>query len=465
MALAFIHSLQSATAEVAIAKAPAPTEPLIAEVYDPGFPESDCSYHGVYCASDGKVLFTLSAHSIAVWNRVYQFDPASKKVKLFWTPESATPEKGHVAQGKVHSPLAEYQGDVLLCTHSGHYRADHTLPGSDVEVKPYKGGYVFAVGRQAGKGRVVAAPLHSRPIEVPRPKDLVPMGGEALISSIMDTSRGLFYALSWPSAILVKVEVNTGKVSEYGKRQDGGEAVPRRLPPEGKGEINPRYQQICRTLCMDDEGNVYGSAGDGTIWKYDGRLDKVVTMQSRMQDATRGKMPTAAPWLQLWRTIVWDQAEKVFYGVHWGTSWLFRFDPKADKIEPVMHWAPAKGQVKDYAQLGLAMGPNRVLYGLVHAPRLKKHVQRSVHLITLDLKIRQFRDHGNILAEDGMTLMFAESCAVAPNGDVYTAGWMEIPPERHEEVRQKRLDGGVPEVKYLFVMSLVRIPADRIQLK
>jgi len=461
---------RSTAAEMSITKAPRPAEPLLAEVCDPGFPEADCSYHGVYCAPDGKVYFTHSAHSIAVWARLYQYDPKAKAVRPLWTPQSTTPEKGHVAQGKVHSPLAEYKGDLFLCTHTGHYRPDHKLPGSDIEAKPYGGGYVYAVNRETGKGRVVAAPLHKRPLEVPMTKGIVPLGGEALISSVMDTERGLFYALSWPSAILVKVDVSTGKVTEYGKMQDGGEAVARYLPakPEEPGkqkrEPNPRFQRICRTLAMDDEGNVYGSSGDGKIWKYDLKRDEVVIMKSRMQDATRGSMPRAAPYLHLWRTIVWDRKAKVFYGVHWGTSWLFRFDPKADKIEPIMHWAPAKGQVKDYAQIGLAISSDQVLYGFVHAPRLKPKVQRSVHLITLDLKSLRFKDHGNVLSEDGMTLMFAETCAVAPNGDVYTAGWMEIPPERHEEVTQKRRDGGVPEVKYMFVMSLVRIPSERVTL-
>ncbi|MFQ5810229.1 MAG: hypothetical protein ACE5JM_11475, partial [Armatimonadota bacterium] len=44
-------AMLSAAADVT--KAPAPTEPLIAEVYDPGHAQADCSYHGVHCAGDG----------------------------------------------------------------------------------------------------------------------------------------------------------------------------------------------------------------------------------------------------------------------------------------------------------------------------------------------------------------------------------------------------------------------------
>ena len=164
----------------------------------------------------------------------------------------------------------------------------------------------------------------------------------------------------------------------------------------------------------------------------------------------------------MWRTIVWDGTEKVFYGVHWASSWLFRFDPAADTIAPVMRWGPIGKTVMDDAQLGLAMGPGRVLYGFVHSPAVKANVQRSVHLITLDLERRRFEDHGRVVGPAGRVLMFAESCAVAANGDVYTVGWMEIAPRRAAEVRRKRLDGGVPEVTYDFVMSLVRIPAANI---
>jgi hypothetical protein len=162
---------------------------------------------------------------------------------------------------------------------------------------------------------------------------------------------------------------------------------------------------------------------------------------------------------------VTPEKERAFYGVHWATSWLFRFDPKKDTIEPIAHWAPASRPVTDYAQLGLAMGPDHTLYGLVHAPARKKGVQRSVHLVTLDPDTMRFKDHGHVIDANGLALMFAESCAVAPNGDVYTVGWMEIPPQRAAEVKKKRREGGVPEVRYSFVMALARIPAERVSLR
>ncbi|MFQ5810274.1 MAG: hypothetical protein ACE5JM_11700 [Armatimonadota bacterium] len=458
-------AMLSAAADVT--KASAPTEPLIAEVYDPGHPQADCSYHGVHCAGDGRVYFTLSAHSIAVWARVYEFDPKAEKLSLLWSADHTTPDEGHVPQSKIHSPLGELGGELYLCTHSGHYKTDHRLPGTDTVAKPYKGGYVCAVDVATGEGRVVAAPLHDRPVTVPMGDERVPLGGEGLITSVLDATRGYFYALSWPSAIFVKVDLRSGRCWEYGKLQDGAESVPRSVTgaqPDTE-EANPHYQRCLRTLGLDDEGNVYGSSGDGVIWRYDLAQDKIVVMRARMEDGTEATDLAKLPaYLNMWRTVVWDAREKVFYGVHWASSWLFRFDPEKDEIEPVMHWAPLNQPVKDFAQLGLRMGPNHVLYGFVHASPLKANVQRSVHLLTLDLDSMRFKDHGHVLSPEGMTLMFAESCAVAPNGDVYTVGWMEIPEERVAHVTKLRREGGVPEVKYAFVMALVRIPAARVSL-
>jgi hypothetical protein len=303
---------------------------------------------------------------------------------------------------------------------------------------------------------------------VPIGSERVPLNGEALISSVLDHKRGFFYALSWPGAIFVKVDVRHGESWEYGKTQDGAESVPKYRAEVDTEETkqNPHYQRCLRTLGLDNEGNVYGSSGYGAIWRYDSAQDRIVTMRSRMEDGTASaNLEKLPPHLNMWRTITWDNEEKVFYGVHWASSWLFRFDPNSDTIEPVMHWAPMNRPVTDYAQLGLAMGPGHVLYGLVHAPARKEGVQRSVHLLTLDLDTMRFKDHGHVTDADGLALMFAETCAVAPNGDVYTVGWIEVAPERAAEVEKIRREGGVPEVQYVFVMALARIPTARIALR
>jgi hypothetical protein len=186
-----------------------------------------------------------------------------------------------------------------------------------------------------------------------------------------------------------------------------------------------------------------------------------------MEQATPVKMPSKVPWLNMWRTIVWEPFEEVFYGIHWSTSWLFRFNPNKDSLKPVAPWRAyhliAADKNPDYAQLGLALGPGRVLYGLVHAPALKKGAKRSVHLLTYDISRKTLHDHGPIYEEKGKALMFTQSCAVADNGDVYTVGWMEAEKQSFDELLKLRENGPSETRSFAYVMALVRIAYQNIR--
>ena len=77
-----------------------------------------------------------------------------------------------------------------------------------------------------------------------------------------------------------------------------------------KGRIN-NFESICRTLGIDDEGNVYGSFGEGQIFKYDPRTDAIRELSVRVPIRQKGislgrdydKSETA------WRTVVWDKPD------------------------------------------------------------------------------------------------------------------------------------------------------------
>jgi hypothetical protein len=445
--------------------------PLLAEVYPTGWFEGDCAYHAVHVSPDGKVYFTVSSHMAQQSVHLYQFDPINKKLRLLWTADRTIPADGSITQGKVHSPLSEWNGEIYLATHDAWYYRDHTDPATGKMQKPYPGGYVIAVDKKTGRGRVVAAPLHNRPVMAYIDGNQgVPMRGESLIASVFDTKRSQFYALSWPSALLVRVDVRTGRWKEYGPVQQGGESVPKKVPgPDGNEVSNPLRESVIRTLALDNKGNVYGSNRSGHIWKYDAAHDKIVPMKAVMDTATGQPIPEIGKNYNYWRTILWDNRDKVFYGVHWATSWLFKFDPVADKVTPIRPWRAAsalKDPVQmDLAQLGLAMGPHHTLFGLVHANRVVPEAKRSVHLISYDLDHDVYRDYQYIMGTDGSVLMFNESCAVAPNGDVYTVGWVLGAPTQREELKAKRAMGPPETRGYGYQMALVRIPAANIQAR
>jgi tricorn protease-like protein len=80
-----------------------------------------------------------------------------------------------------------------------------------------------------------------------------------------------------------------------------------------KGRIN-NFDSICRTLGIDDEGNVYGNFGAGQIYKYDPRTDEIIELPLHIPIQPKGvslgrdynKSETH------WRTVVWDSQEKKF---------------------------------------------------------------------------------------------------------------------------------------------------------
>ena len=96
------------------------------------------------------------------------------------------------------------------------------------------------------------------------------------------------YGLTHPRAHFVYYDVKTRKAVD-------------------KGRIN-NWESICRTLGVDDEGNVYGSFGKGEIFKYDPRTDAITELDVRLPIREKGislgrdynKSETA------WRTVVWD---------------------------------------------------------------------------------------------------------------------------------------------------------------
>lgn len=438
---------------------PKPIGPLRGEFYHTGWIEGDCAYHAVTAASDGNVYFTVSSHVPQQSAHLYRFSPSAREVRLLWEAGQTLPNDGSVTQGKIHSPVAEQGDDLLVATHTSWYSRSHTNPATGLEQKPYPGGSVFAVNRQTGKGRVIAQPLSGVATVAVSGKEEIPMLGEGLIASAFDSRNNAMYLSSWPGAIFARVDTKSGKASVYGARQAKAETVP---------DTHPQYQRALRTLTLDPAGNVYGCTRSGSIWRFNPTQMDIVEMRANMSTATAIPLPEKQKHLNMWRTIVWDDRDRAFYGVHWATSWLFKFDPVRDIVEPIMPWRPqhmlAAPEATDVAQLGLALGPDHVLYGLVHAPAMKKGIKRNVHLIACDLNARTFKDYGYLLDDKNMALMFAESCTVAPNGDVYTVGWVEVDPGMAKDIVKRRKLGAPTETRSeAYLMSLVRIPTANLR--
>ena len=136
-----------------------------------------------------------------------------------------------------------------------------------------------------------------------------------------------------------------------------------------KGRIN-NFESICRTLGIDDEGNVYGSFGDGQIFKYDPRTDCdnanfAVRVPIRPKGISFGrdywKSETA------WRTVVWDERRVA------STAWTERDNSvllrpqgrrgwRNPRTGAAVHPGIREGAQHPYATLSLTLGHDRKLY-------------------------------------------------------------------------------------------------------
>ena len=178
-----------------------------------------------------------------------------------------------------------------------------------------------------------------------------------------------------------------------------------------KGRMN-NWDSICRTLGIDDEGNVYGNFGKGQIFKYDPRTDSVRELSVQLPIRQKGlslgrdynKSETA------WRVVVWDGETRKFYGVEESATILFSFDPYAGPEGKVQRLGemciPEFTNSRDvpYATLSLALGRDRKLYYAAAGKEFDYGGSAGLaasHLICYDLGAGRVEDLGEMHMPDG----------------------------------------------------------------
>ncbi len=142
-----------------------------------------------------------------------------------------------------------------------------------------------------------------------------------------------------------------------------------------------------------------------------------------------------------WRQSVWYPAEKAIYAVHGNSGYLFRFDPRAERVDVVERITsePSKrsGMFDQftYGYLGFTLGPDgHTLYYLTGGAIFEngrrvpgdKNItvgvrgKENLHLITYDIPAKKYTDHGPIFFPDGQRPSYVNSIAVAKDGTVYS---------------------------------------------
>ncbi|MGB8479674.1 MAG: hypothetical protein WCE63_12680 [Acidobacteriaceae bacterium] len=264
----------------------------------PGLAKMTGNWSALRTASDGKVYVGLACNGCS--GHFVFYDSKRDRMVDVGDLNRLTGENGlHVGpQSKIHVKFGEGKdGRIYFATHAeewfsyARFATQEGYPGSHYIAYDPKTGQVqdFGIGPRF----------------------------EGMNTGAYDPKFNRIYGLTHPRGHFVYYDVATAAKVD-------------------KGRID-NFDSICRTIGIDDQGNVYGSFGHGQIFKYDPRTDNITELSARLPIRQKGislgrdynKAETA------WRVVVWDQQTKRFYGVEESASTLFSLDPAAPSDEQV----------------------------------------------------------------------------------------------------------------------------------
>jgi hypothetical protein len=369
----------------------------------PGLHFTDGNWAALYAASDGKVYAGLAYHG-GDGHLVYYDSKAGRMHDAGNLTELAG--ESHLKRGpqsKIHAKFGEGKdGRIYFGTH---------------------GGYWWNYARYAMKEGYPGAHWMAFDPKVNRVEDFgVGAPYEGINTGAYDPLFHRIYGLTHPRAHFVYYDVAKGKAVD-------------------KGRIN-NFESICRTLAIDDEGNVYGSFGMGGIFKYDPRTDEISELAVRVPVRDKGvslgrdynKSETA------WRTVVWDKQTRQFYGVEESATILFSFDPRAGEIRRLGQLAIpelAESREVPYATLSLTLGRDRKLYYGAAGREFDfggSAGLATAHLITYDLASGKTEDLGEMLLADGSRVLGTNAADTGLDGTIYMVGAIEVRPDAGKPV-------------------------------
>ena len=380
--------------------APAPSSLKVDYRVFPGLARMDGNWSALYAARDGKVYVGLAYHG-GDGHLVY-YDPKRDQVRdlgeLTWLCGEQFLHRG--PQAKIHTKFGEGgDGRIYFGSHYGldfdfaRYATKHGYPGAHFMA------YDPAADRIDDFG--TGTPY------------------QGLVTGNYDPLFNRIYGITDPEGHLVYYDVARRSVSD-------------------KGRIN-NWESLCRTLVIDDRGNVFGSFGEGQIFRYDPGTDQIRELSHRLPIRQKGislgrdynKSETA------WRVVIWDAETRKFYGVEESASTLFRFDPYAGEDGELQTLGqlciPGFENRREipYATLSLTLGHDRKLYYAAAGREFDYSGSAglaSSHLITYDLRNGKVEDLGAMHLPDGRAVIGTNSAHTGPDGTIYFAGAIEVRP-------------------------------------
>lgn len=381
------------------ANTPEPTVQVDYRVF-PGLARMDGNWSALYAARDGKVYVGLAYHG-GDGHLVY-YDPKRDQVRdlgaLTWLCGEQFLDRG--PQAKIHTKFGEGRdGRIYFGSHYGldfdfaRYATKHGYPGAHFMA------YDPAADRVEDFGTGIPY--------------------QGLVTGNYDPVFNRIYGITDPEGHFVYYDVANRRVSD-------------------KGRIN-NWDSLCRTVVVDNRGNVFGSFGQGELFRYNPESDEIRELSVRLPIRQKGislgrdynKSETA------WRVAIWDAETKAFYGVEESATTLFRFDPNAGEDGELQTLGqlsiPGFENRRDipYATLSLTLGHDRKLYYAAAGREFDYSGSAGLaasHLITYDLRTGKKEDLGAMYLPDGRAVIGTNSAHTGPDGTIYFGGAIEVRP-------------------------------------
>jgi hypothetical protein len=401
-----------------------PGPKITARTHNSGFALGHDSYNGMGTGSDGRIYYVLSSENIDQGAKMFCLDPQQGQITELGDLTEACGEKGTKAipQGKSHVNFVEADGKLYFATHVGVYSI---VDGKETMGVPPPG------YRSYPGGHLLAYDLKQRRFE-----DFgVAPGREGVLTFAMDTRRGRLFALTWPSGIFYRYDLGTRTQKSFGKQC-----------AEGEDGVGASYRTVCRSIAVDlDDGSAYFTTSEGTILRYSADSDSVAPVQGEdMRKDYFGLYDPTSPGHMgyNWRQVFWRAQDRMIYGVHGNSGYLFRFDPRAPRLEVLERLTsePSKRSGMfdqfSYGYLGFGLGPDgKTVHYLTGGPiyidgrRLTgksatamgeaKGVE-NLHLVTYDVERNLYADHGAVFYENGQRPLYVNAMTIGRDGTVYT---------------------------------------------
>ena len=400
---------------------------LQARPFHSGFPLAHDTYNAISVAGNGKVYYVLSSQSIDTGGQMYCYDPRSGAITWCGDLTEACGEKGSkaISQGKSHVRFIEFGGKLYFSTHAGYYSMVDGMEKMGIPPEGYKaypGGHFLSYDLRTGKFENLGVAPH----------------GEGILTTNMDTARGMLYAITWPTGYFITCDLKTKTVREIG-----------RVSGEGENGNGSTFRTLCRALAIyPPTGAVYMTNSEGAILKYLPGASTLVSIDEDMKKDYFGIYDPSSPGHMgyNWRQIVYSPNDHCFYGVHGNSGYLFQFNPATETVTVLdrITSLPSKrsGMFDEfsYGYLGFILGPDHhTLYYLTGGPiyvdgkrvkgKDKTHMGEAkgledLHLVTYDITTHHYADHGAIFYPDGQRPLYVNAIAVGRDGTVFSLARM-----------------------------------------